>query len=55
MEKIRLSDAIDKYCDHLKAKDRGFRTIKNHRQPLNRALEQWGNIYVQSITPKHID
>jgi len=54
-EKIRLSDAIDKYCDHLRAKDRGWRTIKNHRQPLNRALEQWGNIYVASITPAHID
>lgn len=54
-EKIRLSDAIDKYCDHLRAKDRGWRTIKNHRQPLNRALELWGNIYVASITPAHID
>lgn len=54
-EKLRLSDAIDLYLQHMQAKGREHRTIKNHRQPLNRALELWGNIYVVSITPTHID
>lgn len=52
---LRLSDAIDGYLEHLRAKNRGIRTIKTHRQPLNRALELWGNIYVASIKPSHID
>ena len=54
-EKMRLSDAIDGYLEHMAAKGREPRTIKNHRQPLNRALTVWGNIYVESITPTHID
>lgn len=54
-EKVRLSDAIDGYMAHLEAKGRTRNTIKNHRQPLNKALEVWGNIYVASITPQHID
>ena len=54
-EKMRMSDAIDQYLEHMRAKGREPRTIKNHRQPLNRALEVWGNIYVESVTPNHID
>jgi integrase len=54
-EKMRLSDAIDAYVEHMRAKGREPRTIKNHRQPLTRALVLWGNIYVESITPNHID
>lgn len=54
-DKLRLSDAIDSYIDHITARGAARNTIKNHRQPLNKALELWGNIYVQSITPKHID
>lgn len=54
-EKIRLSDAIEDYTAHLRARGAAPRTVKCHRAPLNRALELWGNIYVQSITPNHID
>jgi integrase len=55
VEKIRFSDAIDAYLTHMEARGAAANTVKNHRNPLNRALELWGNIYVVSITPKHID
>lgn len=54
-ENIRLSEAITEYTEHMKARGRKARTIHNHKQPLNRALREWGDIYVASISHRHID
>ena len=55
MSKIRLSDAIPAFADSLRAHGKKPNTVKNNLQPLNRALELWGNIYLDSIQPRHID
>lgn len=54
-QNIRLNDAIDEYIAHMIARGAKQSTIKNHQQVLRPALEAWGNIYVASITGKHID
>lgn len=55
MRHKHLSDAIDDYLAHLKAKGLEPRTIKTHAQPLRACLVQWGNIYMGSIRHDHID
>lgn len=52
---VRLSEAVAEYLDHLKARGLEPLTIKNHHQPLRRAIRLWGDIYVSSIKPGHID
>lgn len=53
--KLRLSDAIDEFHRALEARGKKPRTIYNNLQPLHAALEIWGNIYVASIKPHHIE
>jgi integrase len=55
MSKIRLSPAIEAFAESMKAQGKKPRTIKNNVQVLNAALEVWGNIYVNSIQPRHIE
>lgn len=50
-----LSDAIESYRSHLKARGLADNTIRNSLQICNRALARWGNIQVGSITGLHID
>lgn len=52
---IRLSEAIVEYQEHMKSRDMAPRTIHNHMQVLRRGLAVWGDIYVASIQPGHID
>lgn len=51
----RLHQGIEEYLAHLKVRGLEPRSIKTHRQPLNRALETWGNIYINRIQSHHID
>lgn len=53
--KIRLSDAMVDFHRSLEARGKKPKTIRNNLQPLNAALELWGNIYVASIKPVHIE
>lgn len=52
---ISLSDAIEQYQGHLRARDLARNTIKNNTQVLNKALMSWGNIQTQNVQPRHID
>lgn len=51
----KLSEAIESYLNHLHARGLASNTIKSYRLPLNRALAVWGDIYVSSLRPEHID
>lgn len=51
----KLSEAIDEWLAHCKARGLERNTIRNHETPLRRALAQWGNIYVGNIRPEHVD
>ena len=52
---VRMSDALDEYRSHLQARGLAGNTLKGQMQPLTRALAEWGNLYVSSITGQHID
>ena len=53
--RILLSEAIDQYIKHLRAKRRSDNTTKNVEYLLRGALALWGNIHTSSIGPKHVD
>lgn len=50
-----LHQGIEEYLAHLKVRGLEPRSIKTHRQPLTKALESWGNIYINRIEAHHID
>lgn len=52
---MRLADAMEEFEVHLASRGAKDRTVRNHMQPMRAALRVWGNIYVDNITPKHID
>lgn len=52
---LTLSEAIESYASHLRARDLANNTIKNATQVLRRAVREWGDIQVGSIRPVHID
>lgn len=52
---ITLSQALDEYASHLRAKDLANNTVKNNTQVVTRAMAVWGDILVASIKPVHID
>lgn len=52
---IRLWDAMQDYLQHMEARGAAKGTIKSHAQLLRRATSLWGNIYVASIRPQHVD
>lgn len=54
-QQVRLSDAIEEFIASRRAQGYAERTIKNYRLALGRLLESVGNIYVESITERHID
>lgn len=51
----QVSDAIDQYLGHLRARGLARNSIRSHRQALGKALICWGNIQVQNVEPRHID
>lgn len=51
----RLTCAVGSYRDYMEATGIKPNTIDNHMQLLRRAIRVWGDIYVSSITHKHID
>jgi len=55
MRKTQMADAITEYTAHLRSKGLADNTIKNHTQPLTRALRVWGDIQVATVKPVHID
>lgn len=52
---VPLSDAIDEYVGYMQARRLEHNTIKNARYTLKRCLAVWGNVYVSSIQPRHIN
>lgn len=52
---IRLSEAIDEYCDYCRARALRSSTIKGRRQTLGKLLSVTGDMYLTGIGPQHID
>lgn len=52
---ITLSAAVTEYEAHLRARDLAENTVKNCTQVLSKAINAWGDIFVASIRPVHID
>ena len=52
---VNLSDAIDEYLGYMHARRLEPNTIKNARYLLKRCLSIWGNIYVSSLLPRHVN
>jgi integrase len=52
---MRLSDAIDAYCDFRTASGIKPNSVKNDRCYLGQFLTFTGNIYVRSVEPRHVD
>lgn len=55
MRRIQMSEALAEYEAHLRSRSLAPRTVKNHTQPLRRALQVWGDIQVSTVKPVHID
>lgn len=52
---ITVSAALDEYERHLRARGLADNTVKNAMQSLRAAQREWGDIFVASIRPVHID
>lgn len=52
---VRVADAIEPFIEHKVADDKEVRTIKRYRSDLKQLLEVTGNLYLEQITPQHID
>lgn len=52
---IRLTQAIEQYERHLRARGLADNTVKNGTQVMTRAVTLWGDIQLSSITHAHID
>ena len=52
---IALSQAIEQYVRHLRARGLATNTVDNTAQVLRRALALWGDIQLTSITHAHVD
>ena len=50
-----LSEAIDSFIGHSRARGLEPSTIDNLRQPLTRGLEAWGDLPMQDISSHHMD
>lgn len=52
---ITLTAAVSEYEAHLRARDLAENTVKNNTQVIGKAITAWGDIFVASIRPVHID
>lgn len=55
MIQIRLSEAQTEFTRHLNARGMAHRTVKSHNQTLRRCVAVWGDIYLSSVKPQHVD